>query len=74
MSKLYALSINGRTLYFTGNIPLNYLNQIDQVSKKIIFDKEKLNYQEYLQNFITEIKKMYNVDLIPISIEYVFRK
>lgn len=74
MVKLYSLTTNGRTFFFTGNIPLNIINSIEQICQETIFDKKNLNYQEYLKSFVISVQKKHNIELSLIQIEHVFRK
>lgn len=73
MKSLFALKINGTTLYLEGNVPKNMYNEIDMLSKQVDIDPLDIDYTNFCNRFIFLVKSKYNIQLSKKEIAYIFR-
>lgn len=71
MEELYALVINGRMFYFSGNITKSKFDLVEELAKQISYISN--NADNYCDEFCVLIKKELSIDLTPIKIKAVFR-
>lgn len=72
--ELYALSLNGNMLYFCGKIPETTYEKIDSLIQEIDIDSTDRNYEKFCKDLTSLVKTEFGLELLPLKIEYIFRK
>lgn len=73
MKQLYALAVNGVTLYFIGNIPPNNYKDIDNIVTTLNCNTTHADYTNVSECFINSINLKLKIKLEQILVSHVFR-
>ena len=70
MERLYAFSIRGKMLFFSGTISENEYDVVEQIANDVAINA---TMEEYIQKLINNVFSELNIALSYCPIEYVFR-
>ena len=70
MKELYALSFRGRMMYFSGQVPEELYDQIEQMANTV--DKA-LSFDDFCKVFSKRVLSELNIELIKFPVAHIFR-
>ena len=73
MESLYALTVDGTTVYYKGDISQQRICDIEHISQQIRHDNPNENLTEICSIFVSRVQNDLGIQLIPVPISYMFR-